>query len=139
MTHNFVVTDFKPVILNGKFHLSFIQQGILSDHETLITEGVILDANYDVVHRVNLTQNVDMHEFSVGENMESFLKISKKRFALADLHPDGQMIVIDNCVTEIDAQDLVIFEFCLSDILGYNFSFAPLPPGWDLGDREWDP
>lgn len=139
MTHNFLSTDFKPVMLNGKPHLSMVQRSNLSSEDTIIADGIVLDANYNVVKRVNITEDFDLHEFSASDNMETFLRVSKKLTVLADLHPQGEMTFLDTCATEVDAHGSVLFSFCPSDKLGYNATYVPLPLADQLDFTYWDP
>lgn len=133
-----MATDFRPILFNGTFHMSFILQETPSTARDPKVHGYILNSAYDVVKKVDLAREFDAHEFLPNENATSFLRVVRRLAKSGRLIPGEDVTLEDSCAAEIDSTGQELFSFCPSDKIAVEETFYPKPIDALLRQRAWD-
>ena len=120
VSHNTLVTDFRPQQLEGQPVLTWWQGNTNSGHGR--GEGVILNRNYQEIATVKAGNGLDMglHEFLVTPQGDAYI------FAPSPVHlPGVHKPTVDSVVQEIDIKTgLVLFEWHALDHLPLSASYV---------------
>lgn len=133
-----MAADFRPILIDGKHHLSFLQR---EDHHSTGLEqrtGYVLDTSYRELKRVNLTRDYDTHEFYSLNNAASFLRILS-RPGLTDKIIEGETVLArDNCAAEVDFDGIELFTFCALDKVNPDETSIRRPNDEELRQKPWN-
>lgn len=138
------VFDFRPLMLDGTYHLALVTPQDSEWHVFADGAALILDASYELVNSINSTEighKIDLHEFNIVDDGRRALVASKS--PREDLKIPESVNWTGTRVMEIffDEVDLRtsehMFHWRASDHVDLTESSNPPPPA-ESEQKHWD-